>query len=256
MKYEIWSNLACQHVLVEGNAPQDTFVKLARSGYILGTELETDSKEEAELELTKFKTTAVSARPLSLDAYQVYAERTAGKDLSFTLDLAVCALGLAGEAGEVADLIKKVVGHGHPLDEATKKKLAKELGDVAWYLAVVSLRLGFPLSHVCMTNVEKLRARYPEGFSTERSLNRAPEDVLELAGREAIKRMAQGEDAEIMAIPPKPEPPPNRVFREGGTEICNESPRSGGITHRQYSCSLKKGHASEHRDEYHGNMWN
>jgi NTP pyrophosphatase (non-canonical NTP hydrolase) len=85
------------------------------------------------------------------------------------MQLAVFALGLAGEAGEVADYIKKSVGHGHGID---KKVLIKELGDVFWYVAAVAKRLGIDLGVVPGTNIEKLRARYPDGFSHEASRNR------------------------------------------------------------------------------------
>ena len=83
--------------------------------------------------------------------------------------LAINALGIAGEAGEVADLVKKHVGHGHPLD---RNKLAKELGDVLWYVAALAHDIGLDLSTVAALNVVKLRRRYPDGFSTERSINR------------------------------------------------------------------------------------
>ncbi len=85
------------------------------------------------------------------------------------LALARDALGLTGEAGEVADLIKKHIGHGHPLD---KTKTAKELGDDFWYIAVLACRIGYTLEDIARMNVAKLMARYPEGFSSERSINR------------------------------------------------------------------------------------
>lgn len=102
----------------------------------------------------------------SLNAYQGEAMRTAGdrKD-----DLACHALGIAGEAGEVADLLKKHLFHGHSLDH---DKVAKELGDVLWYVAVLAQRIGVDLETVARMNVEKLRKRYPDGFSSERSINR------------------------------------------------------------------------------------
>jgi NTP pyrophosphatase (non-canonical NTP hydrolase) len=104
-----------------------------------------------------------------LNQYQQDAMRTAGdrKD-----DLACHALGVAGEAGEVADLFKKVLFHGHALD---KEKAAKELGDVLWYVAILAQRIGYSLSDVAEMNVEKLRKRYPNGFSSERSQNRKGE---------------------------------------------------------------------------------
>lgn len=84
-------------------------------------------------------------------------------------DQAIFALGLAGEAGEVADLLKKTVGHGHPLDRA---KLVKELGDVAWYLTAIALAHGIGLDEIMSENDRKLRERYPEGFNCEASMKR------------------------------------------------------------------------------------
>ena len=86
--------------------------------------------------------------------------------------LAVMALGLTGEAGEVADLIKKHVGHGHPL---TKTELERELGDVLWYLAAIATMNGIGLSDVAAVNIYKLRRRYPSGFSSAASLARVDE---------------------------------------------------------------------------------
>lgn len=104
-----------------------------------------------------------------MDKYQHEAMRTAGNR---TDDLACHALGVAGEAGEVADLFKKHLFHGHALDVG---KATKELGDVLWYVAVLAQRIGVPLSEVADANVAKLRARYPDGFSSERSKNRSGE---------------------------------------------------------------------------------
>jgi NTP pyrophosphatase (non-canonical NTP hydrolase) len=74
------------------------------------------------------------------------------------------AMGLAGETGEVVDLIKKVLFHGTPLD---RTKLIKELGDVRWYLEVLAAAVGVTMLEVEIENVKKLRARYPDGFSHE-----------------------------------------------------------------------------------------
>jgi len=88
------------------------------------------------------------------------------------------AIGLCGEAGEVAELVKKHVFHDHPWTEESQTKLKKELGDVAWYHNYLSVRGALTsLGHVLWTNIQKLAARYPEGFfSSERSLNRKPGD--------------------------------------------------------------------------------
>lgn len=106
---------------------------------------------------------------MDMNDYQVKAIRTAGTYDSDFKELAVLALGVAGEAGEVADYIKKVVGHGHALD---KDKLTKELGDVLWYVAVLSSVVGVNLETVARVNIDKLKARYPDGFSSDRSINR------------------------------------------------------------------------------------
>ena len=103
--------------------------------------------------------------------YQKEALRTAsGKCRS----LANCAMGLAGEAGECADIIKKHIFHGHDLN---KEHLAKELGDVAWYIAVCAEVIGYDLDTIFRLNVDKLRARYPDGFDTEKSLHRKEGDL-------------------------------------------------------------------------------
>ena len=108
------------------------------------------------------------------DEYQELALRTASPEslVDERTMLNAAALGLNGEAGEIADHVKKVLFHGHPLDEATRDKIAKEIGDILWYCAIGSRGIGVPLSEIARMNVEKLKRRYPEGFSSERSLNR------------------------------------------------------------------------------------
>jgi NTP pyrophosphatase (non-canonical NTP hydrolase) len=105
---------------------------------------------------------------MTLDEYQRSALRTA-RDNDALMSLAVLGLGIAGEAGEVADYIKKVVGHGHEMDP---QRLKNELGDVLWYVTVLAEAVGANLSEVAMMNVAKLRERYPDGFSSDRSQNR------------------------------------------------------------------------------------
>ena len=82
---------------------------------------------------------------------------------------AVAAMGLAGESGELIDALKKWIGHGHELDLDYGEK---ELGDILWYIAEIGTILGINLASVAERNEEKLKERYPEGFSAERSRNR------------------------------------------------------------------------------------
>lgn len=105
--------------------------------------------------------------------YQKQVRRTAGQSKkALTTEqrtLLNWGLGLTGEAGEVADLLKKHVFHGHELD---REKLVKELGDVLWYLAALADTLQTDLSAVMFKNIEKLRKRYPNGFTQQDSLER------------------------------------------------------------------------------------
>lgn len=86
-----------------------------------------------------------------------------------TWALANFGLGVTGEAGEVADILKKAIFHAHSLDI---DKLALELGDIMWYIANIAELVQVPLGQIMERNIEKLRARYPAGFSTEASINR------------------------------------------------------------------------------------
>lgn len=79
------------------------------------------------------------------------------------------ALGVAGEAGEVADLIKKQVSHGHTPDPDS---LIEELGDVLWTVSALARTLDVPLEEVARRHLAKLQRRYPAGFDTERSRER------------------------------------------------------------------------------------
>lgn len=106
---------------------------------------------------------------MDLNEYQRQALRTAGLSPNRDAAMAYLGLGVAGEAGEVADYIKKVVAHGHTFDA---EKLKKELGDVMWYVAVLSRVAGLDLVEVAEGNIAKLRERYPNGFESARSINR------------------------------------------------------------------------------------
>jgi NTP pyrophosphatase (non-canonical NTP hydrolase) len=85
------------------------------------------------------------------------------------MTLVVAALGLAGETGELVDMVKKHVGHDHPLDLV---KVQKEMGDVLYYLDWLASIMKTSLEEVAGMNVEKLVARYPDGFSVERSFHK------------------------------------------------------------------------------------
>jgi RimJ/RimL family protein N-acetyltransferase/NTP pyrophosphatase (non-canonical NTP hydrolase) len=110
-----------------------------------------------------------AADPLTANEYQRKAMTTLNPALSRQDVLLNGVMGLCGEAGECIDLVKKHLHQGHPLDS---EKLAKELGDVAWYLAETAWALEIPLESILRGNLDKLRKRYPQGFDPEKSLNR------------------------------------------------------------------------------------
>ena len=106
---------------------------------------------------------------MTINEYQSLALRTLNPALSEKDVLINGVMGLCGESGEAIDLVKKHLAQGHPLD---REALAKELGDVAWYLAETTYALGSDLESVLAGNIEKLRRRYPEGFASEKSIDR------------------------------------------------------------------------------------
>lgn len=106
--------------------------------------------------------------------YQKAAMRTSSKVLSPNKHLLNGALGLAGESGEVADIIKKAMFQGHSINQ---EHIAKELGDICWYIAETATAIGYDLETIMQMNVDKLMRRYPEGFDTERSQHREDGDI-------------------------------------------------------------------------------
>lgn len=109
---------------------------------------------------------------MTINEYQRLAMTTLNPELDRKDVLINGVMGLCGESGEAIDIVKKWLAQGHELD---KEKLAKELGDIAWYLAETAYALEIPLEDILQANIEKLKKRYPEGFSSERSLDRERE---------------------------------------------------------------------------------
>lgn len=106
---------------------------------------------------------------MTANEYQNLALRTLNPELSKKDVLINGVMGLCGESGEAIDIVKKWLAQGHELD---REKLAGELGDIAWYLAETAWALEIPLEEILEANIAKLKKRYPEGFSAERSLFR------------------------------------------------------------------------------------
>ena len=106
---------------------------------------------------------------MTINEYQKLAMTTLNSELSEKDVLINGVMGLCGESGEAIDIVKKWLAQGHELD---REKLAKELGDICWYLAETATALGLNLEDIMAANIEKLKKRYPEGFDSKRSLNR------------------------------------------------------------------------------------
>ena len=106
---------------------------------------------------------------MTINEYQQLALRTLNPELDSKDVLINGVMGLCGESGEAIDIVKKHLAQGHELD---RENLAKELGDIAWYLAETAYAIGYSLEDILQMNIEKLLIRYPEGFSAEKSINR------------------------------------------------------------------------------------
>ena len=110
---------------------------------------------------------------MTLNEYQQAAQRTASTK---TTDDKILngIMGMCGEIGEVADILKKYLFQGHEFD---REKMIKECGYVIWYVAELAAGLGMTLEDLYQLNVDKLRRRYPDGFDPERSMHREEGDI-------------------------------------------------------------------------------
>lgn len=106
---------------------------------------------------------------MTLNEYQILAHRTTNHELTNQGLIENGVMGLCGESGECIDIVKKSLFQGHTLD---REKLIDELSDVLWYAAELATGLEVALNDVAQHNIDKLTARYPDGFSSEKSIHR------------------------------------------------------------------------------------
>ncbi|MBX0352153.1 nucleotide pyrophosphohydrolase [Bacillus thuringiensis serovar shandongiensis] len=112
-----------------------------------------------------------------LNDYQESTLRTWNNKTDFGGRVSNAALGLTGEAGEVADIVKKAIYHGHGFqpshcpgeEDGNTYKLALELGNTMYYVSIMAHELGYTLQDIAEMNIAKLAKRYPDGFSREAS---------------------------------------------------------------------------------------
>lgn len=110
---------------------------------------------------------AMSDRLVALDSQGINIER-----------LLTGAVGLSAEAGELMEIVKKLIFQGKPVNEETIFHMKRELGDVMWYVMQVLMALDVELTEIVEMNVEKLAKRYPGGaFDPYYSENRQEGDL-------------------------------------------------------------------------------
>ena len=126
-------------------------------------------------ELVRRQGCQAEIREHDADIYQLDVLKYAPDHHDYLLNVIYAAMGMCGEAGEVSELIKKYAYHGHTIDT---EHLARELGDVLWYVSYMAQLFGYPLGKIMVINQEKLAKRYPDGkFDAERSRNRKDGDI-------------------------------------------------------------------------------
>ena len=126
-------------------------------------------------ELARRQGCQAEIREHDADIYQLGVLKYAPDYQHYMPNVLYAAIGMCGEAGEVSELVKKYAYHGHAID---KDHLARELGDVLWYVSYMADLFGYSLGKIMAINQEKLAKRYPDGkFDAERSRNRKDGDI-------------------------------------------------------------------------------
>ena len=110
---------------------------------------------------------------MNMNEYQKLAARTMNNDLSWKEQRKHALHGMVSEVGELHSIYQKKY-QGHEFDEEHAKK---ELGDLLWFIAEYCTAHGWELDEIAQMNIDKLKARYPDGFETEKSLHRASGDI-------------------------------------------------------------------------------
>lgn len=117
--------------------------------------------------------TVVEVEGLRANEYQKLAARTISPNLRMAGKIDHALHGLASEVGEIHGLYQKIY-QGHTL---CRSHVQKELGDLLWFIAELCTAYDWTLEEIMQMNIDKLKARYPEGFDPEKSLHRKEGDV-------------------------------------------------------------------------------
>lgn len=110
---------------------------------------------------------------MNMNEYQKLAGRTINPDLDLAEMEWHSLHGMVGEIGEIHSIYQKMY-QGHDFDE---EHLKKELGDLMWFIAEYCTAREWNLNDICQMNIDKLKARFPDGFEGEKSLHRAKGDI-------------------------------------------------------------------------------
>ena len=110
---------------------------------------------------------------MNMNEYQALAARTINKRLDWAQKAMHALHGMAGEVGEIHSIYQKSY-QGH---EIFTDHMKKELGDLLWFIAEYATAMGWPLEEVAQLNIDKLKARFPEGFEVDKSIHRKEGDI-------------------------------------------------------------------------------
>lgn len=112
--------------------------------------------------------------------YQVLAARTINKNLTPLGATQHALFGMASEIGELHGIFQKKIQHGYNMaeyDQYTMEHAKKEVGDILWFVAEFCTANDWDLEDIMKINIDKLKARYPDGFSVDKSLHRKEGDI-------------------------------------------------------------------------------
>ena len=146
----------------EKNACPPSKKSMLRIAYALGTDVYTLFPEEFPR----------GDWPLTLNEYQHAAQRTMNRELTYEESSRHALHGMAAEVGEIHGLYQKFY-QGH---EMNAEHVMKEVGDLLWMIAEFCTVNGWQMGDIAQMNIDKLKKRYPAGFTAEKSLHRVEGD--------------------------------------------------------------------------------
>ena len=133
------------------------------------------------IDLNKYKQFVEQVTSLESNDTDYFTQRLIKLEQETNVNIALLltgAIGLSSEGGEFAEIIKKCIFQGKPLDKDTRFHIKRELGDILWYWINSVRALGFDPNTVIEENVNKLKSRYPGGeFDPYYSENRKEGDL-------------------------------------------------------------------------------